>query len=129
MCVVYCISMPFLFLFFSTCTIDYIDVIIIYIYIYILLIQKNTTTFYSSFLLVRAIRADRRPAGVMTVPVFCSSGVPLVGVRPALRRVLGDLVGVLVGVDGDTLALSGRDEILDNPKTNKNPNSPTYNNE
>ncbi len=30
---------------------------------------------YSSFL--RAMRADRRPAGVMTVPVFSLIGVPL----------------------------------------------------
>jgi hypothetical protein len=33
---------------------------------------------YSSFLLVLAMRADRRPAGVMTVPVFSSMGVPRV---------------------------------------------------
>jgi hypothetical protein len=66
----------------------------------------------------------------MTVPVFCSNGVPEVGVRSPPRLALGDLVGVdgLLSDDDTPTVLSGRDEILDNPKTNKNPNSPTYQN-
>jgi hypothetical protein len=83
---------------------------------------------YSSFLRVRAMRADRRPAGVMTVPVFCSKGVPD-------DRVLTGVVGA--GDDGTAVLLlvllpvelvSERAESLENPKTAKNPSSPIYEN-
>jgi hypothetical protein len=88
--------------------------------------QTNSTFFssyYSSFLRVRAIRADRLPAGVITVPVFCSSGV--VG---SLDRVLTGVVGAaIVGeIVLVVVLLSLRAEILENPKTTKNPNSPIY---
>ena len=70
------------------------------------------------------MRADRLPAGVMTVPVFCSMGVPL-----ADRGV----AGVLTGVAGATfLDFSSNstpfdedacEESLDKPKTAKKPSN------
>jgi len=78
--------------------------------------KHHYLSFYSSFRL--AMRADRRPPGVITLPVFFSMGVPGVpGVAAA------DLV---TSASNWTLFSSFFDEILDMARTNRNPINPAY---
>jgi hypothetical protein len=97
--------------------------------------------YYSSFLLALAMRADRLPPGVMTVPVLFSMGVPLTVDDVSSLFVVGCgvllpfldaaevgvvLVGAPVASLNWTLLPSLWAEILDKPRTNKNPNKPIW---